>query len=316
MTDFIKYKFPLPFVIFHLDSDRMDLCQSLTLSIRIWQSLWAVNLQKRHTKRYLLPRQLKSKAHALRGIVLSNLHSYGRSQFSAPTYVVVPPCFAKCYAVLRQRSRLAQAATNPAVPLPARPHRSLQQAVSRAAVFGSHPDSWTPSVGHQLPGAPHPVEALCWVAVLTGASRAHGGVVSSSRGATWGALRPSQVHWVAVLLGAPRAWSQLSTVLEVGILGGLGATLGSHRERRLGHARWKWGRSTFTIRKDWSIRTGERKTEEKWAVIIWRGRSVDTYKRDKLGGAKKRDIRQVRTREDDKIIMSNFIISFINASTS
>ena len=39
--------FSLPFVFLHLDSYRVDLCQSFALCVWIWQSLWTVNLKQK-----------------------------------------------------------------------------------------------------------------------------------------------------------------------------------------------------------------------------------------------------------------------------
>lgn len=210
--------------------------------------------------------QLKKKGFAsvLNKTVLSYLHSYGWPPLSPITSFILSSSFTQNNAVLRQRDWLPQAAPNPAIPLPGWPRWPLQQTVSWAAVFGPHPNSRAPSVGHQLPRTPDPIQALCRVTVLPRTSRPRGDVVAASGGTTRGPIRAAQVHGVAVLFGAPGAWAcgQLSAALEVSILGGLGAALGSHWEWRLGHARWEWGRSTFAIRKDWSVRrAGERKRE-------------------------------------------------------
>ncbi|TNN88005.1 hypothetical protein EYF80_001586 [Liparis tanakae] len=165
--------------------------------------------------------------------VLPHLHSDGRPPLPSAAPVVLPHSFTQHHAVLRQRHRLPQAA-----PDPGRPRRPLQQTVGRAAVFG--PDPRTPAVGHQLPRTPDPVQALRRVAVLSEPSGARGGVVTSSGGASpRGPVGAAQVHRVAVLLGTPKAGAggQRAAALEVGVLGGLGAALGSHRQRRLGHAR-------------------------------------------------------------------------------
>lgn len=80
--------------------------------------------------------------------------------------------------------------------------------------------------------------------MLPAADRASGGVVAPPRGPSGNAVRVAQIHGVTVRLGSSRS------TLEVGVLGGFGAALCPHGQRRLGHARWKWGRCTFTIRKD------------------------------------------------------------------
>lgn len=44
------FTFLVPFVVFHLDSYRVDLGQSFALRVGIWKGLWAIHLQQRRTR--------------------------------------------------------------------------------------------------------------------------------------------------------------------------------------------------------------------------------------------------------------------------
>lgn len=126
----------------------------------------------------------------LNDIAFPHLHSYGRTPLSPGSSLVLPSSFTQHDAVLRQGGRLPQAAPNPAVPLSGRPRWPLQESVGWAAVFGSDPDSWAPSVGHQLPWTPDPVQALRRVTVLPGTSGACSSVVAAPSGeAAWRPVR-------------------------------------------------------------------------------------------------------------------------------